>query len=71
MREGFAARLDEALKADGLTTEGFARLVDVTLRTAQRWRNGEGQPTAEGLLRIARELDRDPAWFYEDEREAA
>ena len=71
MREGFAARLDEALTADGLTTEAFARRIDKTLRTVQRWRNGEGQPTAEGLLLIARELDRDPAWFYDSMEEAA
>ena len=71
MRVGFAARLDEALTVDGLTTENFARLVDVTLRTAQRWRNGEGQPTAEALVRIARKLDRDPAWFYNNLEEAA
>lgn len=66
-RTGFAARLHEAIGAQ--TTENFARQVDVTLRTAQRWRNGESEPSGADLVRIAATLGRDPSWFYLDAEE--
>jgi transcriptional regulator with XRE-family HTH domain len=64
-REGFALRFHEAL--DGRTSEAFARELGVTLRTVQRWRNGEGEPTAAVLIRLAALLERDPGWFYDKE----
>lgn len=64
-RTGFAAKLDEALS--GTTSESFARSIDRTLRTVQRWRNGHSQPSGADLVLIARTLDRDPAWFYDPE----
>jgi transcriptional regulator with XRE-family HTH domain len=64
-RTGFALRFHEALA--GRTSEDFARELGVTLRTVQRWRNGEGEPTAAVLIRLAVLLDRDPSWFYEKE----
>jgi transcriptional regulator with XRE-family HTH domain len=70
-REGFSLRLHQALSEAGMTTETFARQIDRTLRTAQRWRNGEGAPSGEDLIRIARVLDRDPSWFYGDMEDAA
>lgn len=73
-REGFAARLHEALGER--TSEGFAREIDRTLRTVQRWRGGTSEPSGADLVLIARTLDRDPSWFYaeplpEPDREAA
>ncbi|HTE63675.1 MAG TPA: helix-turn-helix transcriptional regulator [Solirubrobacteraceae bacterium] len=66
----FADRLNEALA--GTTSESFARRIDRTLRTVQRWRSGESEPRGADLVLIARTLDRDPGWFYiEPEREAA
>ena len=67
----FADRLNEAL--DGTTSESFARRIDRTLRTVQRWRSGESEPRGADLVLIARALDRDPSWFFphEPEREAA
>jgi transcriptional regulator with XRE-family HTH domain len=65
-RAGFAARLHEALSERGQTTEDFARQIGKTLRTVQRWRNGESEPFGHDLVRIASELDRDPDWFYAD-----
>lgn len=62
-RTGFAAKLHEAL--EGTTSESFARQINRPLRTVQRWRNGESEPTGAALVEIARALGRDPAWFYE------
>lgn len=70
-RSGFALKLHMALTEKGLTSESFARQIDRPMRTVQRWRNGEGQPSAEALLLVARELGRDPRWFYDDEEQAA
>ena len=70
-RSGFALRLHEALSAEGLSTETFARQIDRPLRTVQRWRNGGNEPTGAALVLIATALNRDPAWFYEDDLEDA
>lgn len=68
-RTGFALKLDEALT--GTTSESFARQIDRTLRTVQRWRNGDSEPSGSDLVLIARTLERDPSWFYEEELEEA
>jgi transcriptional regulator with XRE-family HTH domain len=68
-RTGFAAKLDEALT--GTTSESFARRIDRSLRTVMRWRNGESEPSGADLILIARELERDPSWFYEASEEVA
>jgi transcriptional regulator with XRE-family HTH domain len=65
----FALKLNEALA--GTTSESFARRIDKTLRTVQRWRAGDSEPSGSDLVLIARALDRDPSWFYESESEAA
>jgi DNA-binding transcriptional regulator YiaG len=65
----FCDRLNEALA--GTTSESFARRIDRTLRTVQRWRSGDTEPSGADLVLIARELDRDPSWFYETVEEAA
>jgi transcriptional regulator with XRE-family HTH domain len=61
-RSGFALRLHLALSET--TTEAFARQIGRTLRTVQRWRNGESEPTAEDFALIMRELGRDHDYFY-------
>lgn len=65
----FAARLNEAL--GGTTSEAFARRIDRALRTVQRWRAGESEPSGADLVLIARALGRDPSWFYDGDGEAA
>lgn len=70
-RTGFALRLHEALVADQLTTENFARRIDKTLRTVQRWRSGDTEPNGADLILIAAALGREPAWFFSDEERAA
>lgn len=47
------------------TSEAFARRIDRSLRTVQRWRGGDSEPTGADLVLIAKTLDRDPAWFFE------
>lgn len=61
-RTGFALRLHEAL--GDTTSEAFARRIDRSLRTVQRWRSGESKPTGSDLVLIAKALGRDPAWFF-------
>lgn len=63
-RSGFALRLHTALQEDGLTTEQFARSIDRTLRTVQRWRSGESAPGAADFALVMRELGRDHDYFY-------
>jgi transcriptional regulator with XRE-family HTH domain len=68
---GFAAKLRQALAEDDLTAEQFARQIDRTLRTVQRWRAGGSEPTGADLVLVARSLNRDPSWFYEEVEKAA
>lgn len=63
----FAQRLNEAL--NGTTSEAFARRIGVTLRTVQRWRADEGQPTASTLMLISDALGREPSWFFTAEEQ--
>jgi transcriptional regulator with XRE-family HTH domain len=52
----FARNLDAALHRAGETSESFARRIDRTLRTVQRWRSGESEPRGEDVVLIARAL---------------
>lgn len=70
VRSGFALQLHLALTEDRVTTEQFARRIDKTLRTVQRWRSGESAPGAEDFALVMRELGRGPEFFY-PEKEAA
>ena len=67
--ESFAQRLNDALV--GTTSEAFARRIDRTLRTVQRWRSGESEPSGADLVLIARELGIDPAALYPSQERAA
>lgn len=68
-RAGFALKLHTAL--GDRTTESFAREIDKPLRTVQRWRNGETEPSGADLVLIARALGRDASWFYDPMKDAA
>lgn len=52
----FAANLREAMTAAGVTQEGLARAVDVTLSTVSRWYRGRNKPDLDKLDRIAEAL---------------
>jgi transcriptional regulator with XRE-family HTH domain len=67
-RSGFALALHLAL--NGTTTEAFARRIGRSLRTVQRWRNGESVPGAEDFAAILAALDLPPEFFYPVEEAA-
>lgn len=67
----FSARLREAIASAGLTQEAVAREVDVSLRAVQFWAAGTQEPKGRQLVALARVLDRDPAWFFDNEELAA
>jgi transcriptional regulator with XRE-family HTH domain len=66
----FAARLVQAQEEEGLKSEALARAIGAGLRLVQRWRSGEVEPSGRNLVRLARALRRDAAWFYEDDAES-
>jgi transcriptional regulator with XRE-family HTH domain len=67
----FGQRVREARKHKGLSQEGLAREVDVTLRTIQRWEDGSSDPAGAQVMRLARVLAVDPAALYPETEEAA
>lgn len=52
----FALNLREAMTAAGVTQEGLARAVGVTLSTVSRWYRGLNKPDLDKLDRIAEAL---------------
>lgn len=61
----FAARLNEAIESSEFgSVEQLAREIDVTLRVVQKWRAGDGQPSGANLVKLAKALGREPAWFF-------
>jgi len=72
--EQIGARIRKARKAKGLTHEQFARLMDVSLRTAQRWQDGRNSktgkvtlPRLDTLMEIADKLEVSRSYFVEVE----
>ncbi len=55
----------------GLTNEDLAWEVSVTLRTVQRWQDGESEPRGAQLLNLAYVLDVAPDDFYTETEVAA
>jgi DNA-binding transcriptional regulator YiaG len=61
-------RVRVARKEIGLSNEALARAIDVSLRTVQRWQDGENAPQGAQLLRLAKALGLQPEDLYvEDE----
>lgn len=58
----FALRLNQALGST--TSEAFARQIDKSWRTVQRWRSDHSKPSGADLVLVAQTLNRDPAWFF-------
>lgn len=69
--DSFAGRLRQAKAASGKSADTIAKDAGVTVRVVQRWIAGDGQPSGENLIRLARVLDRDPAWFYDGDETKA
>jgi transcriptional regulator with XRE-family HTH domain len=53
------------------SVDEVAREVGVSVRLLQRWRSGQGAPSAPNLIALANALGRDAEWFYADETKAA
>lgn len=66
-----AINLRAAQAEAGLTTEALARELDSSVRTVQRWRLSEGEPSGEYLVKLAVVLGREPGWFYSEPQAAA
>lgn len=61
----FDAELLKAIRAEqGITHEELARRANVTLRTVQRWQDGESEPRGAQLLNLANALGVDPDSLY-------
>lgn len=61
----FPANLRKARQAKGLTQEGAARLLDVTLLTWGRWERGQSKPDLDTLDRIAELLEVRSGWLVD------
>lgn len=49
-----------------MTTEKLARQLNVPLRSVQRWRSGESQPSGAALSRLCLALGKPIDFFYEN-----
>ena len=66
----FGDRLRVAIEEKDTTQEQVARDVGVSLRSVQGWCLGEKEPKGRHLVRVSEVLDREPAWFYGEEKAA-
>ena len=65
-------RLREASQAAGLTQQGVATALGLSMRGVQSWFLGQADPSGDNLVALARLLGRRPEWFYgHDEEEVA
>lgn len=62
----YADNLRAALKGRGLSCATAARKLATHEKTVRRWRNGEVEPRPEARVEIARLLDLELSWFYEE-----
>lgn len=68
----FNAALVRELRVErGITHEDLARAVGVTLRTVQRWQDGDSEPRGAQLLQIARVFNVLPDALYTDPEDQA
>ena len=68
----FGRRLRAAIDESPLSQEGVAREVGVSLRSVQSWcsESKPKEPKGRHLVALAEVLDRDPSWFYGEEKAA-
>ncbi len=59
------------MAADNVTNLDLAKAIGVNHRAVGRWRSGQAEITWQNLQKVAEHLQREPAWFYSDERAAA
>ena len=49
-----------------MTQEQVARKMRCSVVTVGKWERGERNPSPGSLARLAKALDREPGWFYEE-----
>lgn len=59
-----ATNIRTVRKAKGHTQESLARALNVAYRTVQGWEQGDSLPSRSNLEALAKEFDREPAFFY-------
>lgn len=64
MSKGIGPRIAEARHAVGLTQSELGTATGNSTRTIQSWELGARHPRFDALVRLARFLERDVAWFY-------
>lgn len=62
-----ADKLQAARAAKGLSPTQLAAAAGCTEAAVRMWERGDREPGGRFLVRLAAALDRDPAWFYEEE----
>jgi len=64
----FPARLDRALRFQGISRSEFARLLNVSRVTVQNWTAGSSFPTVDRVIHIADALGVTPAYLIGQEK---
>lgn len=59
-----------AAAAKGLTQQEVAIRLGMSMRAVQKWFLGESVPGGGKLIALARLLDQEPEWFFEEEEAA-
>lgn len=67
MNDNFRNRVEELIKLRGMTHREFASRLGVSEVTVSRWLNGERNPSAENLNKIAEVLGTTPSYFFIDD----
>ena len=66
-----SSRLREAAEALELTQQDVAFRLGISMRAASSWFRGEQVPGGKNLIALARLLERDAEWFFEESGAAA
>lgn len=70
MNESVRSRIEERLRALGMTQRDFAARLGVSEVTVSRWLSGERNPSIETLSKIADALGTDTSYFFTSDSRA-
>ena len=70
MNESVRSRIEERLRALGMTQRDFAAMLGVSEVTVSRWLSGERNPSIETLSKIADALGTDTSYFFASDSRA-
>ena len=71
MESPIGPNIKAARDAQEITIDALAAEIGVSPRLVQKWQQGRVQPRYDNLLKLAKALDREPAWFFTDHDEVA